>query len=316
MLNRRYLRVKVFQALYAFFQTEDADLLRGEKEMFKSIDRIYDLYLYWLWLVVEVVDAGRKSLESAREKRLPTEADLNPNTRFVDNRLVHAIESNTEFRKMVDRRKVSWHSEYENVRKLFRKIRDTEAFERYMHSEEGDFEQDREFILSMFNSHIGTFEIFHHYLEEKSIYWYDDLALAAATAIKTMQHIRPNANETSKWMPALYKDAEDDRSFVKELFRKTIRNSEDYAALISQKTQNWEVERIALLDVILMKMALCEFEHFSTIPVKVSLNEYIELAKSYSTPKSKVFINGILDKLLIDMKADGRIRKTGRGLIG
>jgi len=315
MLNRRYLRVKVLQALYAFFQTEGADLPRGEKEMLKSIEKIYDLYLYMLLLVIDVWGAGQKQIEQNKEKRLPSEEDLNPNTRFVDNRVIRILADNHELLKVFDQKKLTWHPEFENVRKLFRSIRDSDEYERYMGQPDSSFEIDRNFVVDIFRKYIGQFELAHHYLEEKSIYWADDLGLVALQIIKSLQAVKPTDNINSSLLPDLYKDRNEDVQFVKDLFRKTIIHSDEYGALISGHTKNWDMERIAKLDVILMKMAVCEFSQFSSIPVKVSLNEYIELSKSYSTPKSKVFINGVLDKLVAQMKRSGDIVKRGRGLI-
>lgn len=315
MLNRRYLRVKAFQALYAFFQSEGGDVLKAEKEMLKSIEKIYDLYILMLLLVVEVADAAREQIEASKIKRLPTQEDLNPNLRFVENLVLNSLENNETFKKHVDAKKLSWHSESDQVRKLYREIRESDVFDEYMNSGKTGFEVDRKFIITIFREHMAEFEMFQQLLEDKSIYWYDDLTLVVHNVVKTFQQLKPTAGVGSAILMPLYKDREDDLQFVKELFRKTIFNESEYQELISSKTKNWEVDRIAVLDVILMKMALAEFEHFNSIPVKVSLNEYIELAKSYSTPKSKVFINGILDKMLIDWRGSGRIQKAGRGLI-
>ncbi|MGD1844857.1 MAG: transcription antitermination factor NusB [Salibacteraceae bacterium] len=315
MLNRRYLRVKAFQALYAFFQAEGGDVLKSEKEMLKSIEKIYDLYLLMLLLITEVADSARDQIETARQKRLPTHEDLNPNLRFVNNIALNILEENNAFQKLVSNKKLTWFTENDQVRKLYREIRESQEYQEYMNSNNPGFDADRKFIITIFREYMAEFEVFQQLLEDRSIYWYDDLTLVVHNVVKTFQQLKPSAGAGSNILMPLYKDREDDLQFVKELFRKTIFNENDYQEMISSKTKNWEVDRIAVLDVILMKMALCEFEHFNSIPVKVSLNEYIELAKSYSTPKSKVFINGILDKLLIDWRKSGRIKKTGRGLI-
>ena len=315
MLNRRYLRVKVFQTLYSYFSSDSAELVKMEKEMLKSIDKIYDLYLYMFLLLSEVATAGRRKIEQDKSKRLPTEEDLNPNLRFVENRVILQLEENIIFQRLIDTKKISWHGEEENIRKLFRQIREDEEYAAYMNSPKNGFEEDKQFVIRIFKKHIAEFELLHAFLEEKSIYWMDDLPLVCINLVKNLQSFREKDTQHDDVLFKLWKDREDDLAFVKKLLRKTASNNKEYAQLIADKTKNWEVDRIAVLDVILMKMAVTEFEHFDSIPVKVSLNEYIELSKNYSTPKSKVFINGILDKLVIDLKSQKRIRKTGRGLI-
>lgn len=315
MLNRRFLRIKVLQALYAFFQSDRTEITAGEKEMLKSINKIFDLYLYMLVLITDVSEHARRNIEQNKEKRLPTDEDLNPNTKFIDNRVIAQIENNFEFKKQIDARKISWQVEWDNVRKLWRRIREGEEYRAYMDSPTSSFEEDKNFVLTIFRNYIGVDDVMHAFLEDRSIYWADDLTLVALNIIKTIQNTKEDMPQHGRVLSPLFKDKEDDLMFVKELFRKTISFNDSYSELIAEKTRNWEVDRIALIDVILMKMALCEFEHFSSIPVKVSLNEYIELAKNYSTTKSKVFINGVLDKLVMDLKNNGRVVKRGRGLI-
>lgn len=315
MLNRRYLRVKVLQALYIFFINGGRDIKEVEKEMFQSIDRIYDLYLYMLCLIVEIRDMANSRIKESLKKKLPTEEDLNPNTKFVDNLVIAQIAQNLPFQKIIEEKKINWQQEQELVSKIFKHVRETALYKSYMRNPVSEYSTDKQFIGQLFMQHIAEFELLHDTLEEKSIYWLDDLTLVCINVAKTLQSFRQNNSNKLSMLFSLYKNEIDDRKFVKELLTKTVENNKEYEALIAEKTKNWELDRIAVVDVILMKMTLCEFEHFKTIPVKVSLNEYIELSKSYSTPKSKIFINGVLDKLAADMKHSGKIAKTGRGLI-
>ena len=314
ILNRRYLRVKAFQALYAH-QASNNDLVIAEKNMLKSVNDIYDLYLYMLLLIVDVKHMALRNVEQNKEKRLPTDEDLSPNLKFVENEVINLLEDNIEFKSYIEKKKISWAIESDNVKKLWRKIKSSQEYIEYMEDENRSFQQDKEFVITIFKNYIAEFEVLHAYLEDRSIYWYDDLSLVCINIVKMINHIKAKANEHSTILLPLFKDKEDDIKFVKEVFRKVIMHEDDLNVHIEEHTKNWEVERIARLDVLLMKMALTELLYFPTIPVKVTLNEYIELAKNYSTPNSRVFINGVLDNMANSLRSDGKMNKTGRGLI-
>lgn len=308
------------QALYAFFasgSSDSIDINKGEKELMRSIDQVYHLYLYMLLLMCEVSDAAQSALDVRKDKQLPTEEDLDPNIKFAQNSVVGEIMGNHHFRKLLDQRKISWAAEKEQdlVRQVLRLVQETPEYEAYMTTRTSTFDDDKKFWQKMYRSYIADFELLHHHLEEESVYWYDDIVLVNITVGKTLQYLRKGTPEDPRMLIRLFKDKEEDMEFVKQLFRRTIDNNTRYQDMIGAKTRNWEVDRIAVMDVLLMKMGLCELEQFQSIPIKVSLNEYIELSKNYSTPKSKVFINGVLDKLVGDMKEDGSIKKTGRGLV-
>jgi len=312
MLNRRYLRIKVMQALYAFFQHENQDVYKGEKELFNSIEKIYDLYAFLLMLLIEIRDFAENSSEEAKNKKLPSQNDLVPNTKFLNNRLIKQLAVNMTLSKESSNRKLSWQNEPELIKKIFNNIKASEEYEKYL-SDEHSYKSDKDFIIDMYKKHIAEFESLVYLFEEKSIYWVDDLRLVNIMVLKTLESFKEDANEHFSLLP-LYKD-EDDKSFVQELFRRTILNNEMNEKLIGDKTKNWEVDRIAMMDVLLMKMAISEVLHFPSIPVKVTLNEFIEISKLYSTPKSKLFINGILDKLIADFKDQKKYTKVGRGLM-
>lgn len=315
ILNRRYLRIKVLQSLYAYLQTDNPELLKQENEMLKSIDKIYDLYLLMLQVPVELNDIARQTVENAKLKHLPTKDDLQPNLRYINNAVVNAFAINQQFNRQLQARKLSWAEEIDNLKKLQRQIRESEEFAAYMASTTPSFEEDRAFVIDIYNKFIAEYEIIEHYAEEKSIYWINDLELVNINVIKTYEAITENTDAYSNIMLQLFKDREDDIDFIKKLYRAVIKNNDEYMDLIATRTTNWEVDRLAIIDVILMKMAIAELEHFNSIPVKVTLNEYIDLSKVFSTPKSKVFINGILDKLVVDLKSSNRLTKTGRGLM-
>lgn len=315
MLNRRYIRVKVFQALYKYYQSDEKNLVAVEKELMGSISRITELYAYMLLFVLELRDVAQKQQDQGKEKRLATEDELNPSTRFVDNKVFKILDENVEFKTLVERKKLSWYLEESMVKKLFNKIKESEVYGKYLYAGAGSFKEDQEILTKIYKKFIWEYELLHHHIEGKSIYWMDDLAIVNVAVLKTISNMKEGAHPASNILSDLFKDEEDDQAFLQQLLAKTAANDSLYEEQIMSAAKNWEVDRIALLDMILMKMGLCEMQNFSGIPVKVSLNEYIELSKDYSTPKSKTFINGILDKLAGQLKVSGEIVKTGRGLV-
>ncbi len=314
MLNRRYLRIKVMQALYAFFQSDNKDMAAGEKELFKNLVHIYDLYIYLLQFITEIRHQAEILLEDRKNKQLPTPEDLEPNTRFINNKLIRQLWQNKQLNKEALNRKISWQEEGELIRKVLASIRTEEEFIKYLSSPEHSYKEDQDLVIILYKKYISDFEMLIHFFEERSIYWTDDIRLVNPMVIKTLESFSEASGPDFALLP-LYKDEEEDKVFVSELFRKTILNDSDNEKLIGDRTKNWDVERIALMDVLLMKMAVTELMSFQNIPVKVTLNEYIEISKIYSTPKSKLFINGVLDKLVNDLKEQGKFQKSGRGLI-
>jgi N utilization substance protein B len=316
MLNRRYIRVKVFQALYAFFESgEDADILTFEKNIFKSIEKIYDLYLYLLLTVLEFRQIAEEIIETRKNKFFPTEEDLNPNLKFINNKVIDVLFNNQQFLRAIEQRKINWSNDREELKKIWKEIAQSDDYKKYMSNRENDFEEDKNFLIKILKKHLFINELIQFLFEERSIYWEDDYALAAVSTVKTIRQLSENTTPNDNILLPLYKDQEDDTDFLKRLFRTTIKHSKEFEQLIASKTQNWEIDRIAVIDKILMEMALAEMLYFPNIPYKVTINEYIELSKHYSTPKSRIFINGILDKLYNSLKNEGKIKKAGRGLI-
>ena len=314
MLNRRHLRIKILQALYAFEQSKDNNLSRAEKELFHSIQKMYDMYLFLMQIMVEIRDAAEIKIEEGKNKKLLTDEDINPNMRFVENKLLKQLSDNRALKALSVKYAVNWMGEGELIRRLLKFVTETEEYQAYMSAEESDYKADNEIIVRLFKRHLVNHESLQYFFEEKSIFWIDDLDLVASMVLKTFKSFTEESDEFTPLLP-LWKEPEDEQGFVKTLFRKTIVQSDEHIELIKNNTDNWEIDRIALMDIILMKMALSEVREFKQIPKKVTLNEYIEISKYYSTPKSNTFINGVLDKLFSELTEDGTIKKMGRGLI-
>jgi N utilization substance protein B len=314
MLNRRHLRIKVLQILYAFFQSEEENILKAEKELLSAVERMYDMYLFMILTLPELKRAGQNRMEEHKKKMRPSEEDLNPNMKFVQNVLVEAIEGSNELTKLSESRKVNWlgAESQEIFRKLYLSILESEVYFEHMNNDAVGLEEDMQFALQLFKSEIANSELIQYFFEEKSIYWADDLDLCCSMAMKTMKTW--TSGKSFEVMP-LYKENDDEKEFIVNLLRKTIQMNEENESLITELTQNWELDRIAKMDIILLKMGLTELQTCSSIPTKVTLNEYIEISKFYSTPKSNLFINGVLDKAIIQLTKDKKIVKIGRGLI-
>lgn len=309
MLNRRFLRIKVMQMLYSYYQHENADMAAFEKELFKSLDKVYSLYLTILALFTDLHHTAYLVIDENKNKRLPSPEDLNPNLKFVNNALLVALTESPTLKKELERQKISWQSDFDLVRKLFTEIRNSEDYKTYMASGETTVKEDREFLVNLILNHLGEHDLLNHLFEDKNIHWADDTFLAFNSVIRTFETF-----EGKFVLLPLLKDEEDDTKFVSSLFRKTIQYNSSYEELIKNHTKNWEMDRIASMDMLLMKMAIAEILHIPSVPVKVSLNEYIDISKEYSTPNSKTFVNGVLDKIIAELKRDNKIEKAGRGL--
>lgn len=314
MLNRRHIREKVMKTLYAYFQSKNNQVVIGEKELFHSIDKVYEVYLYYMALMPEIKRFAEGFLFDRSQKMLPTDEDLNPKLNFVNNRIISAISDHSELSQRCTKRKISWDGHEEMIKKLYYNFKDDLQFRTYLEAEITGFHEDKEIIMHLMETYIFPSESLQEFFEERSIYWLDDIQVMQTGILKTIKGIKQENTEPFKLQP-LHKEAELDRKFASDLFRLTILKGDEFEKEIANRTQNWEIDRVAKMDVILMKMALCELTEFTTIPVKVTLDEYIELSKDYSSPQSKTFINGILDKIVIDFKKDKRIAKAGRGLV-
>jgi len=309
MLSRRQLRIKVLQSLYSFFQSGTGDLKAAESELFRSIDKILELYYLLLLFITELAHDDLLDSEDLQRKYFPKEEEVHARRRLHQAKFASALENNEVFKTAVKNYKCSWQNDQDLVRKIFLEIKKSDEYKKFMTA---DATEEKELLLQIIRGFIEKSEALQSVLQERSIYWGEDLSFCCHLMIKTVKEFY---DKNKLEFPSLYKDEKDDRQFVKLLFEKTILNNNSYETSISAKTKNWDVERIAMMDILLMKMALAEMMTFESIPVKVSINEYIDISKEYSTPKSKLFINGIIDKLANEYKAEGKIVKSGRGLV-
>jgi transcription antitermination protein NusB len=314
MISRRLLRIKALMALYAFNRREDDNISLAEKELFFSIDKTYDLYHYLLLLVLEVADIASGKIDQALQKRMPTEEDLNPKRRFIDNQVIAQLRKNKSFNSYIASRKLSWINNPHIPRLVYNKMILWTRYEEYMSSETHSYASDRKFIINLITKLFSESEDIELNLEEQSIYWNDDTEYVIVMIEKTLKKFNQENGENTPMMP-LFKNKEDE-DFVKVLFRKAILHSRQYSELIDRNTTNWEVDRIALMDILVMQLAITEIIEFPEIPVKVTLNEYIEIAKYYCTSKSSTFVNGILDNIVKEIRDKGLFIKSGKGLIG
>ncbi len=318
MLNRRHFRIKTLQAIYAYILSENDQLLSGEKLLISSIDKLHELYIHQLSLLVEITEYARQKQEEAKLKYFPTEEDLNPNTRFVNNIFIHAVSECADYQKYYGKYAVNWTLHPEMIKKLFLEIKESDAYHTYMTVDDLSREAEVDFVEKVVRNVISCSEMLFDYFEDKNLFWAGDFDLSVELLLKTLKQFSEN-HFTMPFLPSLLKEdtlsQREDMDYMKRLFTKTIIHAAEYDIMIKEQLENWELERMALMDNLLIKMAICELTEFPSIPVKVTLNEYIELSKSYSTPKSNHFINGILDKLLVRLKEEKKLQKRGRGLM-
>jgi len=314
MLNRRHIRIKAMQSMYAFKGTESDDLIKEQKFLLHSLDSMYDLYLSLLALLTELHKKSKDHNDKLQNKIVKSDADKNPNLKFQDNQLLNSISSNTMLQEAISSGKLNfWHLDFEYVDILFKAILKSDIYEKYTNEPETSFKKDKQFVIEVFTEIIAPNDKLYDYFEDKKLTWVDDLPVVNTAILKVLRKVKLTSPETAL-LPDLYKD-EEDKEFAIELFKKTFLNNSKFAEEISKKTTNWDSERLASIDGVLLKMALCEFQKFPSIPHKVTINEYLEIAKEYSTPKSSLFINGILDKVVKEYQSENIYPKTGRGLM-
>lgn len=314
MISRRVIRIKVMQTLYSLHCSDDKSINLAEKELFFSIQKTYDLYHLMLQLLVDIRSFASTRIEQNLAKHRPTVEDLNPNMKFVENVIISKIAENTNLEKYLQSGKLSWINNPELIRKLYTELNDADTFKRYMTNEARSEKEDLDLVDFIYTEIIATSEDLAQILEEQSIYWTDDLEFVISMILKTIRKFKSTTSPNKALMP-LFKE-EDDLDFTKKLFRKSVLDQKENQAIIENHLKNWDLERIAFIDLLIMQLAITEFLNFPSVPTKVTLNEYIDLARFYSTSKSRTFINGILDKILKDLKNQGKIIKAGRGLIG
>ena len=314
MLNRRHIRIKVMQIIYSFKGTESDDLMRYDRFLLKSIDSMLDLYFVLMSLMIEVHKQAESFIDKSQQKHLATKEDKNPNRKFLNNEVLLQLKTNETLVDIIKDRSLNfWELDNEYVDLIFKTLLNSDLYKDYMSTKTSTFKEDKDFVVDFFKEIIAPNDKLYDYLEDKHITWVDDLPVVNTALVKLLRKNKLNVSN-QYFIPTLLKDDED-KDFALALLKKTILNLSLYSEEIENKTQNWDVERIAMVDTILMKMAITEFVHFQSIPTKVTMNEYIDISKEFSTPKSKGFINGILDKIAIDLKKTGEIKKIGRGLL-
>ncbi|WP_302605799.1 transcription antitermination factor NusB [uncultured Alistipes sp.] len=311
MLSRRLLRIKVVKALYAHIKSESDNMMTSEKNLLASIDKAYDLYFQMLALPAEIVRYAKSRIELNRQKKLPTYEDLNPNTKFVDNAVLRVLANSDSVNDRLAARKLGWSQQPDLIRTLYNQLIESDFYKEYMTRSERSFTDDRLFVENFFRF-LQDNEALDTALEELSILWNDDLGFVLAMILRTLSNLRPSHTEL-KVMPQFKND--DDLAFAKTLFERSLVNYAANLEYVDRFTSNWDVERIVFMDNLILTTAMTELVSFPDIPVKVTLDEFIDISKYYSTPGSSVFINGVLDKMVESLTAEGRIAKSGRGLL-
>ena len=308
MINRVLIRLKIVQIVYAYYQNGGKNLDTAEKELFFSLSKAYDLYNYLLLLMVEVTKQANKRLNAAKNKLVPTKEELFPNTKFVENRFIAQLEVNKQLLEFSNNQKKTWENEADFVKTLCDKILESDIYKEYMASETSSYEEDRELWRKLYKNIIFNNIELDQVLEDQSLYWNDDKEIVDTFVLKTIKRFDEKNGAKQELLPE-FKD-EEDQDFARRLFRRTILNADYYRHLISENTKNWDLDRVAFMDVVIMQSALAEILSFPNIPVSVSLNEYVEIAKLYSTPKSGGFINGTLDGIVNSLKKENKLTKN------
>lgn len=313
MLTRRHIRVKVLQSIYALRQSTQPDLEKQEKFLFYSIDQMLDLYALSLQLLVEMRKADRKFLVTSQQKHLATSEEKNFSTTFLDNKVLDLIEQNEDLSNYIKNKKLQyWDLDGEYVTLLLKDLRAKDFYKQYIQKQRTSFKEDQYFLLALFKKVVAPSDKYYEYIEDKRLTWVDDFPIVNTALAKMLAKISEE-NASTILLPQLYKN-QDDRQYAKELFTKVVLNDEKLSQEVEGKTPNWDKERIAEMDMIILKMGITEFLDFPSIPVRATINEYLEISKEYSTPKSSIFINGILDKLVKEFESSKKLNKNGRGL--
>ncbi len=314
MLTRRHIRIKVMQTIYAFNQSEERNLDISEKFLRYTMTQTRDLYLLLLQLLVSLQSHAQEYNNKLQNKYLATFDDKNPSTHFTTNRLIKSIASNPLFNETIKNKKLNtWDLDSEYISILFNELKEQDFYKTYSKLKETSFKDDKRFVLKLYKEVLAPNEKLYEYIEDKRLTWLDDFPLVNTLILKNIERLSSN-NVASIVVPELYKNKEDE-TFAIQLFRKVTLKEEQLLDEIDGKTPNWDKDRIADIDLIILKMGIAEFLYFPSIPVRVTINEYLEIAKEYSTPKSSIFINGILDKLSKEYKESSRLNKIGRGLL-
>jgi len=314
MITRRIIRIKILQIIFSYLFTEGKTIDQSEKELFFSIGKFYDLYHKMLYVIVELRRYAENKIEIARNKKAPTYEDLHPNTKFIENQVIRQVEENEELKRYVNSKKLGWSQKKDFLKDLYSRLVESDLFRQYMDNPDRSYEEDKTMVIQIYSHFLADYDLLYQQIEEQSIYWNDEVDQIISMIIKTLKYLKAD-QKTGKLIFPLFKK-EEDKDFARKLLQKTIMRYQEFDDLIKENSENWDLERIAVMDILIMKMAITEMIEFPSIPTKVTLDEYIEISKFYSTDKSNIFINGILDKVITQLKAENRIQKQGRGLIG
>lgn len=320
MISRRQLRIKALQTLYAYYNGKDGEVSKAEKELLFNINKAYDLYHAMFVLIIEIANYAESRIDLARKKLVPSQKDLDPNTRFIDAKLIQQFRDCDQLIRYVNAKKITWVNYPDLIKELYQLFTEDEQFVAFMEAETVSYADEIKLLTHLFTDIIYPNDNLEQVLEEQSIYWTDDLEYMISMVIKTLKRFKEDDSHTEPLLE-LFKNPDnlkvpEDKEFAIELFRKSILNHDEYMEYIKTNTTNWDLERIAFLDILIMQMAITEFIGFPSVPIKVTLNEYLEISKLYSTSKSNVFINGVLDKVAGKLRESKKIKKSGRGLIG
>lgn len=312
MINRRLIRVKVFKTLFGRVGSDSFSITGAEGELLNSCEKSLELYYFILSLPVAVMKTAQAKIEIGLKKFHPTEEEMNPNMRFVENRVINILDENRELSEFCEKRSLFWNAHQALVKKIFSSMISSDYYIEYMNSQESSFAADLAFVIRFFEEELEDCDDLHATLEDLSLLWTDDLEYVINVITKRLSVL----NERSKLRhPSLFlKD--DDREYAVRLLEKSMLNYTKYVELMSGYLKNWDIERLAATDTVLIVLGITEAAEFHDIPVKVTINEYVELSKFFSTPNSYVFVNGILDKVISGLMSEGKVEKRGRGLVG
>ena len=303
------------QTIYAYHQSENTNLPQAERQLLEGVDDLYKLFVYQLSFWVEIKRFAERRIEENKQKHFPTEEDLNPNMKFVNNRILVALEDNKHLMKLEEQYKIDWTDSREDfIRKMFVKLTEIPEYQEYMSDGKDSFSDDKRFLVTVIETYMPEDGLLYDYYSDRDLSFTSDYQLAIYLLWKFISELPANFDEFSM-LPPVYKSEEEDKEFVTKLFEKTILHADEYMELVKGNISNWDYERLALMDKILIFMAMTEFCEFHSIPVKVTINEYIEISKFYSTPESRRFVNGMLDRLSTVLKEEGKLVKTGLGLV-
>lgn len=309
MLSRHFLRVKVLQSLYAYIVTENSSLDIAEKELDKSISETYDLEVYLFSSLLEMRDIAENQIEDAKGKFFPTEEEKNPNMRFVNNELLHQLSENTELTKAIEKLKINWSDQRDLLKRILNKFKASNSYKDYMSKEEITYDDDKKAVIQLLKNYLLKNENFLDYLAELKLYWESDFQYVGLSFLKFLKEFKQSDSASKSITKSFGFDEKEIRDFALDLFRKCIGHYDEFDSMFDKHIENWDKERIAFMDTLIIKMGLVELVYCPEIPVRVTLNEYIEMAKEFSTERSNLFVNGLLDRFLIDLRASGKIRK-------